>query len=619
MMADQRQLQPINSSPENIPDHILDELICRFMIPSFGALMFSKRFEKILFSNIYSNFIGLVVYQNERDENVNKLDFPKGKADEGETDVECAIREISEEIQFNVRPYIDENQFIKIETIKNKFVTLYLIQNIDEHNSNIKPIRSAEVQKVEWIDTKFYLQQSLISGIEEQTGYSWGLVQPFAYYVAHFIFAQQIVTSLDQSIRYQKILPYELEQEQKFQSVQKILSKFNNFKKFSSFKRDWRNCKYFIVGLYYHMVLYNFKKAKSIYKQAIRRSECPKGAFNMLISIHIAENSDPNVLKKKIDKLLDKLGNYMQYDYEFQTTMERVQNLINYKKFNRPPNAKPNPEENKKKLEISEDKPQILILSLKNVQQKIRYQEDDFELLKTLISGGQYLKFDPFIHRMRIAYERGDKKNNHMSLQKFKFYSNTLNRQGYFNDVLLIECSCENETYNLKAYTDNNQSFVASMNEIIIDGQQMTNNVVLNQLDLSKINKTPKANPMQKQFALFATLIYGILEHKDIQIAFNALKNHVANKDTINKIEAINDILDQQNIQSEIQEENKAIVKDFQEIEINQDIVEEKSPVQPVKVIDFNPEAFADSLLSSLRKKFDPKAFTRINYKVSGK
>ena len=38
------------------------------------------------------------MYQNERDENVNKLDFPKGKADEGESDVECAIREITEEI-----------------------------------------------------------------------------------------------------------------------------------------------------------------------------------------------------------------------------------------------------------------------------------------------------------------------------------------------------------------------------------------------------------------------------------------------------------------------------------------------------------------------------------------
>ena len=97
---------------------------------------------------------------------MNKLDFPKGKADEGETDVECAIREITEEIQFNIRPYIDENQFIKIETIKNKFVTLFMVKDIDEETSNIKPVRSAEIKGVEWIDTRFYLQQSLLSGIE---------------------------------------------------------------------------------------------------------------------------------------------------------------------------------------------------------------------------------------------------------------------------------------------------------------------------------------------------------------------------------------------------------------------------------------------------------------------
>ena len=56
---------------------------------------------------IYS--ISIVVYQNERDTNVNKLDFPKGKADEGEADLECAIREIGEEIGFNIRPYINED------------------------------------------------------------------------------------------------------------------------------------------------------------------------------------------------------------------------------------------------------------------------------------------------------------------------------------------------------------------------------------------------------------------------------------------------------------------------------------------------------------------------------
>ncbi len=77
------------------------------MVPSYGAIMFSKGFKKILFSINWSNNV-LVVYQNERDDNGNKLDFPKGKADEAEADTECAIREIGEEIGFNIRPHLDD-------------------------------------------------------------------------------------------------------------------------------------------------------------------------------------------------------------------------------------------------------------------------------------------------------------------------------------------------------------------------------------------------------------------------------------------------------------------------------------------------------------------------------
>ena len=60
------------------------------------------------------------MYQHDssiEDKEVSMLDFTKGKADEGESDVDCAVREISEEVGFNVRPYINEDHFIKVETI----------------------------------------------------------------------------------------------------------------------------------------------------------------------------------------------------------------------------------------------------------------------------------------------------------------------------------------------------------------------------------------------------------------------------------------------------------------------------------------------------------------------
>lgn len=56
-------------------------------IPSNGALILNKTLDKLLF----------IIYSNPRDRVVKKLDFPKGKVDQGEDQLECALREIYEE------------------------------------------------------------------------------------------------------------------------------------------------------------------------------------------------------------------------------------------------------------------------------------------------------------------------------------------------------------------------------------------------------------------------------------------------------------------------------------------------------------------------------------------
>ena len=64
---------------------------------------------------------------------MKKLDFPKGKADEGEPDIECAVREIYEETGKNIRAFIDEQHFVKIEAFPGKFVTLFMARDLDEN------------------------------------------------------------------------------------------------------------------------------------------------------------------------------------------------------------------------------------------------------------------------------------------------------------------------------------------------------------------------------------------------------------------------------------------------------------------------------------------------------
>lgn len=56
-------------------------------IPSYGCVIFNKSLDKVLFC----------IYHNIKDKIVKKLDFPKGKVDEDETAIECAIREVQEE------------------------------------------------------------------------------------------------------------------------------------------------------------------------------------------------------------------------------------------------------------------------------------------------------------------------------------------------------------------------------------------------------------------------------------------------------------------------------------------------------------------------------------------
>ena len=61
-------------------------------IPSFGALIFNRTLDSLLF----------VVYHNPRDRIAYKLDFPKGKIDQGEASVSCALREIYEETELRL-------------------------------------------------------------------------------------------------------------------------------------------------------------------------------------------------------------------------------------------------------------------------------------------------------------------------------------------------------------------------------------------------------------------------------------------------------------------------------------------------------------------------------------
>lgn len=75
--------------------------------------------------------------------------FPRGKIDEGEIDSECAIREIKEEIDFDISEYIDENEYLLVETHPKTKVKLFLIPGIST-KTKFKCNTRKEISAIEW-------------------------------------------------------------------------------------------------------------------------------------------------------------------------------------------------------------------------------------------------------------------------------------------------------------------------------------------------------------------------------------------------------------------------------------------------------------------------------------
>lgn len=106
-------------------------------IPVRGAAIFNEKLSKIL-----------LVQGTESD----SWSFPRGKISKDEDDVACCIREVREEIGFDITDYIDENQFIE-RNIQGKNYKIYIVSGVPE-NYLFKPQVRNEIAKIEWRDFK---------------------------------------------------------------------------------------------------------------------------------------------------------------------------------------------------------------------------------------------------------------------------------------------------------------------------------------------------------------------------------------------------------------------------------------------------------------------------------
>jgi len=126
------------------PDEGLKEFVnYKQSIPVRGAALFNENLSKLL------------LVQGVESPNWS---FPRGKISKDEDDAACAVREVKEEIGFDISKYINKEDYIE-RTIKAKNYRIYLVKGIPE-DVDFQPLVRNEIANIEWKDFKRITKKS---------------------------------------------------------------------------------------------------------------------------------------------------------------------------------------------------------------------------------------------------------------------------------------------------------------------------------------------------------------------------------------------------------------------------------------------------------------------------
>ena len=103
-------------------------------IPVYGAILLNKSLDKVLCVMNYE---------------CTSYSFPKGKVNQNEKAIDCAVREVWEEIGFNISKFISENDYIDFKKSDSQFKRMYIAYGIEE-NTNFKTNTRKEIGKIEF-------------------------------------------------------------------------------------------------------------------------------------------------------------------------------------------------------------------------------------------------------------------------------------------------------------------------------------------------------------------------------------------------------------------------------------------------------------------------------------
>ncbi|KAI9291324.1 DCP2-domain-containing protein [Neoconidiobolus thromboides FSU 785] len=112
----------------------------KLTVPVCGAIVLNRELNECVCVKGYSNR--------------STWGFPRGKIDSNEEDYVCAIRELKEEIGFDLTPYIQPEQYIQIYVRKQR-IKLFIIPCIPKH-LEFKPKTRKEISRIQWFPLSYF-------------------------------------------------------------------------------------------------------------------------------------------------------------------------------------------------------------------------------------------------------------------------------------------------------------------------------------------------------------------------------------------------------------------------------------------------------------------------------
>ncbi|GLC34441.1 hypothetical protein PLESTB_000728500 [Pleodorina starrii] len=130
-----RKCEALSPLRPNLQAYLEDYRRYKQSIPVYGAILLDAAMEQVLLVRGNKSSMG--------------WGFPRGKVNEGESESDCAIREVLEETGYDIRSQLRENDFLEV-TADGKRHKLYIVTGLDPVTQEFEPHSKWEIGAYAW-------------------------------------------------------------------------------------------------------------------------------------------------------------------------------------------------------------------------------------------------------------------------------------------------------------------------------------------------------------------------------------------------------------------------------------------------------------------------------------